>query len=328
MWMLSCSEVHGSGRLPTNQNRRKRKLSMRPKFNLQRRHCVRLISCLQEAIDLSQLIGIQSSVVMYVPFTTPNKTKPLIQTIGTSPLTAVIDQLKDNVMVLMEGRLQDQALQDLQSKSEKENLFHLPPLAFDGVFVPVHEMTQAQLRCFIPLMIKYSMKRARPGWGRVGTKPPWWPAAVPWKNVRTDHRPEDVKKVVPWTDALRRIVIACYHYHGRTDLLDGTMSHISAVSPGNFSATPKRRQQQKQPGLEPMSQTGSCGTRKEMDGVTEWNVPHLVHDAAVSTDRFEIPSEKVRGNFNFLSNWMCLCVLLLLIFLGFRTIWSTNRCST
>lgn len=49
-------------------------------------------------------------------------------------------------------------------------------------------MTQAQLRAFIPLMLKYSTGRGKPGWGRDSTRPPWWPKELPWANVRMDAR--------------------------------------------------------------------------------------------------------------------------------------------
>jgi len=36
------------------------------------------------------------------------------------------------------------------------SLYELPPLIIDGIPTPVEKMTQAQLRAFIPLMLKYS----------------------------------------------------------------------------------------------------------------------------------------------------------------------------
>ena len=36
------------------------------------------------------------------------------------------------------------------------SLHELPPLVIDGIPTPVEKMTQAQLRAFIPLMLKYS----------------------------------------------------------------------------------------------------------------------------------------------------------------------------
>jgi len=96
----------------------------------------------------------------------------------------------------------------------------LPPLVIEGIPTPVDKMTQAQLRAFIPIMLKYSTGRGKPGWGRDQTKPPWWPEDVPWANVRSDVRTEDEKAKVSWTNALRRVVRNCYQYHGREELLD------------------------------------------------------------------------------------------------------------
>lgn len=75
-------------------------------------------------------------------------------------------------------------------------LFELPPLIIDGIPTPVEKMTQAQLRAFIPLILKYSTGRGKPGWGRESTRPPWWPKELPWANVRMDARSEDEKQKV------------------------------------------------------------------------------------------------------------------------------------
>lgn len=99
------------------------------------------------------------------------------------------------------------------------SLFELPPLIIDGIPTPVEKMTQAQLRAFIPLMLKYSTGRGKPGWGRDSTRPAWWPKELPWANVRMDARTEEDKQKISWTHALRKIVVNCYKYHGREDLL-------------------------------------------------------------------------------------------------------------
>merc|ERR1719330_1621835 len=93
-------------------------------------------------------------------------------------------------------------------------------IVINGIPTPVEKMTQAQLRAFIPLMLKYSTGRGKPGWGKESTKPPWWPKHVPWQNVRMDARSEEEKgKQLSWTHALRDIVTNCYKFHGREDLL-------------------------------------------------------------------------------------------------------------
>lgn len=66
--------------------------------------------------------------------------------------------------------------------------------------------------CFI-------LGRGKPGWGRDSTRPDWWPKELPWANVRMDARTEEEKQKISWTHALRKIVINCYKYHGREDLL-------------------------------------------------------------------------------------------------------------
>ena len=55
---------------------------------------------------------------------------------------------------------------------------------------------QAQLRAFIPEMLKYSTGRSKPGWGKPECRPVWWPNDVPWANVRSDVRSEEEKKKV------------------------------------------------------------------------------------------------------------------------------------
>uniref|UniRef100_A0A674ERR2 Nuclear respiratory factor 1 n=1 Tax=Salmo trutta TaxID=8032 RepID=A0A674ERR2_SALTR len=77
----------------------------------------------------------------------------------------------------------------------------------------------AQLRAFIPEMLKYSTGRGKPGWGKESCKPIWWPEDIPWANVRSDVRTEEQKQRVSWTQALRTIVKNCYKQHGREDLL-------------------------------------------------------------------------------------------------------------
>jgi len=55
---------------------------------------------------------------------------------------------------------------------------------------------QAQLRNFIPEMLRFSTGKSKPGWGKPECRPLWWPPDVPWANVRSDVRDEDEKKMV------------------------------------------------------------------------------------------------------------------------------------
>ena len=46
-------------------------------------------------------------------------------------------------------------------KVEDPTRHEMPPLVIDGIPTPVEKMTQAQLRAFIPLMLKYSTGKYR-----------------------------------------------------------------------------------------------------------------------------------------------------------------------
>lgn len=105
----------------------------------------------------------------------------------------VVKNLKSIVMEELESALAQQAP---PPPLEDPTLFELPPLIIDGIPTPVEKMTQAQLRAFIPLMLKYSTGRGKPGWGRESTRPSWWPKELPWANVRMDARSDDDKQKV------------------------------------------------------------------------------------------------------------------------------------
>ena len=45
-------------------------------------------------------------------------------------------------------------------------------------------------------MLKYSTCRSKPGWGKPECRPIWWPADLPWANVRSDARTDEEKKRV------------------------------------------------------------------------------------------------------------------------------------
>lgn len=70
--------------------------------------------------------------------------------------------------------------------------------------VPVR--VQAQLRAFIPEMLKYSTGRGKPGWGKESCKPVWWPDDIPWANVRSDVRTEEQKQRVREEEELFHIL--------------------------------------------------------------------------------------------------------------------------
>ena len=58
---------------------------------------------------------------------------------------------------------------------------------------------------FIPEMLKYSLGRGKPGWGKEAKKPVWWPQDVPWANVRRDDRSQEAKLCVSENQAALNI---------------------------------------------------------------------------------------------------------------------------
>merc|ERR1719410_728629 len=180
-----------------------------------KRQQTRLLRKLKAIIDeFSVRVGQQAIVLVATP---GKQSANSFRAFGAKPLEDVVRNLKTVIMSELETALSQQAP---TPQVEDPNLYELPPIVIDGIPTPVEKMTQAQLRAFIPLMLKYSTGRGKPGWGKDSTKPPWWPKHVPWQNVRMDARTDEEKsKQLSWTHALRDIVINCYKYHGREDLL-------------------------------------------------------------------------------------------------------------
>ncbi|EFN68783.1 DNA-binding protein Ewg [Camponotus floridanus] len=193
--------------------KRKRPHSFETNPSIRKRQQNRLLRKLRQTIDeFATRVGQQAVVLV----ATPGKPNSSYKVFGAKPLEDVVKNLRTTIMEELENALAQQAPPPLQ---EDPTLYELPPLIIDGIPTPVEKMTQAQLRAFIPLMLKYSTGRGKPGWGRDSTRPPWWPKELPWANVRMDARSEDEKQKISWTHALRQIVINCYKFHGREDLL-------------------------------------------------------------------------------------------------------------
>ncbi|XP_063976939.1 DNA-binding protein P3A2 isoform X3 [Diachasmimorpha longicaudata] len=193
--------------------KRKRPHSFETNPSIRKRQQNRLLRKLRQTIDeFATRVGQQAVVLV----ATPGKPNSSYKVFGAKPLEDVVKNLKTMIMEELESALAQQAPPPVQ---DDPSLYELPPLIIDGIPTPVEKMTQAQLRAFIPLMLKYSTGRGKPGWGRESTRPPWWPKELPWANVRMDARSEDEKQKISWTHALRQIVINCYKFHGREDLL-------------------------------------------------------------------------------------------------------------
>ena len=181
---------------------------------LRKRHRTKLLKRLKDTVDeFTTRVGMQACVVVYQPANPSAE----FAVFGADPLGMVIRKHKDTISEEVEATL-TQGMTLPAMKEQSVNLFELPPLIFDGIPTAVCKMTQAQLRAFVPLMLKYSQNRGKPGWGKEDYKPIWWPEGVPWENVRSDPRPVE-ERTTPWTDILRQVVVNCYAYHGRLDLL-------------------------------------------------------------------------------------------------------------
>ncbi|XP_050669716.1 DNA-binding protein Ewg isoform X2 [Leptidea sinapis] len=220
-----------------SSKKRKRPHSFETNPSVRKRHQNRLLRKLRQTIEeFATRVGQQAVVLV----ATPGKPNTSYRVFGAKPLEDVVRNLRCMIMEELENALAQQAPPPPQ---EDPSLFELPPLIIDGIPTPVEKMTQAQLRAFIPLMLKYSMVRGKPGWGRESTRPPWWPKDLPWANVRMDARSEDEKQKMSWTHALRQIVINCYKYHGREDLLpaftedDDDKHHQRPSSPNSCMAS-------------------------------------------------------------------------------------------
>uniref|UniRef100_A0A8C5R630 Nuclear respiratory factor 1 n=1 Tax=Leptobrachium leishanense TaxID=445787 RepID=A0A8C5R630_9ANUR len=178
--------------------------------SIRKRQQTRLLRKLRATLDeYTTRVG-QQAIVLCI---SPSKPSPVFKVFGAAPLENVVRKYKSMILEDLETALAEHApvQQDINSD--------LPPLTIDGIPVSVDKMTQAQLRAFIPEMLKYSTGRGKPGWGKESCKPIWWPDDIPWANVRSDVRTEEQKQRVSWTQALRTIVKNCYKQHGREDLL-------------------------------------------------------------------------------------------------------------
>uniref|UniRef100_A0AAG5D6C8 Nuclear respiratory factor 1 NLS/DNA-binding dimerisation domain-containing protein n=1 Tax=Anopheles atroparvus TaxID=41427 RepID=A0AAG5D6C8_ANOAO len=198
----------------TSSKKKKRPHSFETNPSIRKRQQNRLLRKLRQTIfEYATRVGQQAVVLV----ATPGKPNNIYKVFGAKPLEDVLKNLRNNVMDKLDEALAAQAPPRVQ---DDPSLFELPPLIIDGIPTPVEKMTQAQLRAFIPLMLKYSTGRGKPGWGRDSTRPAWWPKELPWANVRMDARTEDEKQKFTHT-VLQTIQNA-----------DGTVSIIQ-VDPNN-----------------------------------------------------------------------------------------------
>ncbi|KAL3852165.1 hypothetical protein ACJMK2_015840 [Sinanodonta woodiana] len=204
--------------------------------SIRKRQQTRLLRKLKVTIEeYTTRVGQQAIVLCCTPGRI-SQSANTYKVFGSQPLEHVIRNCKGIIMQDLEASLAEHV--SPHNGGGDSNMYDLPQLALDGIPTPVDKMTQAQLRTFIPEMLKFSTGRSKPGWGKPECRPPWWPDDVPWANVRSDVRTEEEKKRVSWTEALRTIVKNCYRYHSRDDLLnifgeDGSVSSSSATNSTN-----------------------------------------------------------------------------------------------
>ena len=139
---------------------------------LRKRHCSKLVRKLKETIvELTARVGLQAAVVFYRPGKTDPKEEPSFKVFGASPLDSCLVNQKSQICSEMDAVLNQQVPlppKEPELQAAGADLHELPPVMFDGIPTPVHKMTQAQLRAFIPNMLKYSTGRGKPGWGKEG----------------------------------------------------------------------------------------------------------------------------------------------------------------
>eukprot|EP00118_Oscarella_pearsei_P025874 m.308945 g.308945 ORF g.308945 m.308945 type:complete len:639 (+) comp45112_c0_seq1:111-2027(+) len=214
--------VAAAAAVATTRKRRRQEDSYSFETNpsVRRRQQTRLVRKLRATIDeFCARIGQQAVVVTFLPSKSGAAStagSSQFKVFGSPQLEEAVMRRKVVITTLLDNALQQQAPPPLPLDA---NLHELPPLICDGIPTPLDQMTQAQLRAFIPIMLKYSSCRPKPGWGKEELRPVWWPEGVPWQNVRSDQRPDEEKSRIPWTDALRQIIRNCYTHHGRLDLL-------------------------------------------------------------------------------------------------------------
>ena len=196
---------------------------------IRKRQQTRLLRKLNELADeYGARCGQQICIICCTP-SNKSKQQTVFKVFGTQPLESVVNLQRTTILTELDNHLKSTIIDENKDDSVRLEFveqtsaptrFDLPPLTIDGIPTSLEKMTQCQLRMFIPLLLKYSTGRQKPGWNRIECKPVWWPAELPWANVRVDPRDEESKKKNPWTEVLKQVIRNCYKYHGREDLLN------------------------------------------------------------------------------------------------------------
>ena len=169
--------------------------------------------------EFSMRVGLQAAVVVYEP-SEVNPTNAM-KIFGTSPIKEYVSKYAHHIQRNTHRKLK-QMHKRVATKSEinfKPVSNILPPVLIHGIPTSVEDLTQAQLRSFLRMLLCEAEARKTPQWHNPAMVPNWWPQCVPWQNIKTDQRLLDSKRQRCWSDCLRHAVYKCYLFYNQTHLL-------------------------------------------------------------------------------------------------------------
>ena len=169
--------------------------------------------------EFSMHVGLQAAVVVYEP-SEANPTNAM-KIFGTSPIKEYVSKYAHHIQRNTHRKLK-QMHKRVASKSEinfKPVSNILPPVLIHGIPTSVEDLTQAQLRSFLRMLLCEAEGRKTPQWHNPAMVPDWWPLCVPWQNIKTDQRVVESKRQRCWSDCLRHAVYKCYLFYNQTHLL-------------------------------------------------------------------------------------------------------------
>ena len=169
--------------------------------------------------EFSTHVGLQATVVVYEP-SEVNPTNAM-KIFGTSPIKEYVSKYAYHIQKNTHRKLK-QMQKRVASKSDinfKPVSNILPPVLIHGIPTSVEDLTQAQLRSFLRMLLCEAEGRKTPQWHNPSMTPDWWPGCVPWQNIKTDQRLLDSKRLRCWSDCLRHAVYNCYLYYNQSHLL-------------------------------------------------------------------------------------------------------------
>jgi len=196
------------------------------------RHKNRLLrKMLQVMTEMAIRCGQQAAVITI----TTEKDQGHVKISGSEPLKQAVEECKDLIKQHFDILFNKKIAEKPNIENSDSNEIKLPRLLSEGLPANIEDMSQAQLRNFIPHMLKLVTLRGKPGWNRSEMKPDWWPNDVPWANIRKDTRSEYLKSKASWSDALRSIVISCYKSFGKDHLLNMLPESTGSKSSTRFN---------------------------------------------------------------------------------------------